>query len=214
MILLSEFGSVLRVKTTVVPCWHMCIVMFFVVVLLSGCGQGSQQEETSTYDLSTAQATIKSLFKAVQENDSSAFMSMLAKKDDFVSYYEAENALPDGTKRSPEEIEKKAGAEDILLPWPRAEVRKRFVRIYQQGLADGIPDWKKATVYRATADYQNELNQSSARVLFEYEGNIGGIQFGYLIKAKRGWVLGYAVSGNIGSRSPIYDKMIPSRFMK
>lgn len=203
----------MRVKTTVVP-RHKLIVMLFVLVLLWGCGQSNQQQQNSDYDLSSAQATIKSLFKAVQENDSSAFMSMLATKDDFVSYYEAENALPDGTKRSPEEIEKEAGAENILLPWLRAEVRKRFVRIYQQGLADGIPDWKKATVYRATADYQNELNQSSARVLFEYEGNIGGIQFGYLIKAKRGWVLGYAVSGHIGSHSPIYDKMIPSRFIK
>ncbi len=182
--------------------------------LLSGCGKGSQQEETSTYDLSTAQATIKSLFKAVQENDSSAFMSMLATKDDFVSYYEAENTLPDGTKRSPEEIEKKASAEDILLPWLRAEVRKRFVRTREEGLADGIEDWKETTLFRASAEYRNELNQSNSRVLFNYNENIGAIQFGYLIKTKRGWVLGYAVSGHLGSRSPIYDKMIPSRFIK
>jgi hypothetical protein len=214
MILLSDFGAVLHVKTTVVP-RHLSVVMFFVMVLLAGCGQGTQQERhKSGYDLSTAQATIESLFKAVQENDSSAFMSMMATKEDFVSYYEAENTLPNGTKRSPDQIEKKASAEDILSPTLRAEILKLFLRVREEGLADGIKDWNETVLNRASAEYRNELNQSDARALFDYMGNMGAVKFGYLIKAKRGWVLGYAISGFIASRTPSYDRMIPAHFIK
>jgi hypothetical protein len=203
MILLSEFGSVLHVKTIRVP-WHMSIVMFFVMVLLWSCGQSNQQKQYSDYDLSTAQATLKSAFKALQENDTSAFKSMLATKEDFVSYYQAENAL-DGTKITQKEIDEKASAK-IAISWQLSSMLKRFIRTREEGLADGIEDWKETTLFRASANYQNELRQSDSRLLFNYKENIGAIKFGHLIKSKRGWV--------IESGIPEYSKMVPSRFIK
>lgn len=205
MILLSEFGSVLRVKTTVVP-RHKLIVMFFVLVLLWGCGQSNQQQQHSDYDLSSAQATLKSAFKALQENDTSAFVSMLATKEDFVSYYEAENVLPGRTKKTQKEIEEEATA-IIARSWQRSSILERFVRTREQGLADGIEDWKETTLFRASANYQNELRQTDSRLLFNYKENIGAIQFGDLIKSKRGWVIER-------ERVPEYSKMVPSRFIK
>ncbi|MFM7852425.1 MAG: hypothetical protein ACKO96_11055 [Flammeovirgaceae bacterium] len=99
MILLFEFGSVLQGKTSGTR-WPMRIVVSFLTVLLWGCGQSNQQKHLSDYDLSSAQETLKSAFKALQENDSSAFMSMLATKEDFVSYYEAEDTLSRQAKKT------------------------------------------------------------------------------------------------------------------
>ncbi|MFM7859465.1 MAG: hypothetical protein ACKO96_47960, partial [Flammeovirgaceae bacterium] len=105
-------------------------------------------------------------------------------------------------KKTQKEIEEYAST-TIANSWPRSNILARFVRTREQGLADGIGDWKETTLFRASATYQNELSQTESRLLFNYKENIGAIQFGSLIKSKRGWVL---ESWYI----PEYSKMVPS----
>jgi len=181
-------------------------VLLVFIVSCSGSGNGSFGK--SEVDLTTAQSTLESMFRAFQANDTATFMSMVATPDDFRSHYEAENALKPDDKTTPEELEK--DVQSAIENLDRSRIKKYLINAYNKGLADGIADWKDVTFSRASGDYVDELNQSSNRILFTYKENTGALKIGYLIKAKRGWVLGSARFGFSDGATPEYDKMIPS----
>ncbi|NBW39191.1 MAG: hypothetical protein EBR30_30065 [Cytophagia bacterium] len=182
--------------------------LFLSIFIASCSGSGNGGFGKSEVDLSTAQSTLESMFRAFQANDTATFMSMVATPDDFRSHYEAENALKTNDKRPPEELEKDIQRSIEYLDRPR--IQKRLINAYNKGLADGIVDWKDVTFSRASGEYVDELNQSNNRIFFTYKENTGALRIGYLIKATRGWVLGSAQFGALGGGTPEYDKMIPS----
>jgi hypothetical protein len=189
------------------------LVLALAAILSLGCSD-SRLTGSSNVDLSTAQSTIESLFKAMQSNDTISFMSMIATQEDFISYYESENNLPDKkNKMTPEEIQNEASKSGILSE--RKQILKRFALIREKGLADGITDWKETKFKRSTADSRNELRQDDPAVLFSYQDNTGRVRLGnYIIKSKRGWVIGNFGFRYDGGRAFNYERMIPSAFSK
>ncbi|WP_127120495.1 hypothetical protein [Chryseotalea sanaruensis] len=188
--------------------WVMASTLVLSIFIASCSGSGNGGFGKSEVDLTTAQSTLESMFRAFQANDTATFMSMVATPDDFRSHYEAENALKPDDKTTPEELEK--DVQSAIEYLDRSRIQKRLVNAYNKGLADGIAEWKDVTFSRASGEYVDELNQSSNRIFFTYKENTGALKIGHLIKAKRGWVLGSARFGFSGGATPEYDKMIPS----
>ena len=160
-----------------------------IVASLSGCSDSSSSD--SNHDLSTPQATIEALFETIRTNDTSAFMNIIATRDDFRSYaIESDSLKPVKKRRSQKELDDYV--ESCMKEHDLNRFRKRFSDISADGTADGIKDWKETVFAKASyeRDQSDELLQRYPKTQFTYGEYIGGVNLGaLLIKCSRGWVL-------------------------
>ena len=176
------------------------------IVLLTGCS-GNQSGVSSKYDLSTPQSAIEALFEMIRTNDSTAFMSMIAAREDIMSYaIESDSLKPQKNRRNQQQLKEFVDDLTDRQLKDRHLYLKRFIDIREDGIADGIKEWKDTRFIRATYERTDDLlEQKYPQVEFKYNDFIGSVSLGsVLIKSRRGWVIARpGFSSNMG-----YKKMV------